>query len=377
MKIVAMIPARLGSKRVPKKNIRLLNGKPLISYIIEATKKADCFDEIYINSESDVFGDIAKDEGISFYKRPLELAQDSATNDDFTLDFVNNIQCDLVVQILPTSPFLSPQEIKDFTNKAKNHDTLISLTNQQIECVYKKQPINFNQKEQTPPSQLLEPIGVYACGLMSWKVENYKNNMKKYGCAYHGGDGDIEYFKLSGNSAIDVDTEDDFQLAELVARHIQQNRTFEKKYYTKSKERIEVDVPSILKKDGVMINDLHSANSEKPVNIADIRASFDSKTSWSKRLVNTENNSATLIHQQPGEGNRNHYHPNWNEWWYIVDGNWEWNIEGEKVIVKKGDVVFIPKGKLHHITAVGDKPAIRLAVSREDVAHIYPDSNEN
>ena len=99
------------------KNLIPLNGKPLISYIIEATKKADCFDEIYINSESDVFGDIAKDEGISFYKRPLELAQDSATNDDFTLDFVNNIQCDLVVQILPTSPFLSPQEIKDFTNK--------------------------------------------------------------------------------------------------------------------------------------------------------------------------------------------------------------------------------------------------------------------
>ena len=138
-----------------------------------------------------------------------------------------------------------------------------------------------------------------------------------------------------------------------------------------------MDVPSILKKDGITFNDLNSANSETPVNIKETIANFDSTISWSKRLVNTENNSATLIHQQPGEGNRNHYHPEWNEWWYIIDGNWEWNIEGEKIIVKKGDVVFIPKGKLHHITAVGDKPAIRLAVSREDVAHVYPQTNEN
>jgi quercetin dioxygenase-like cupin family protein len=105
--------------------------------------------------------------------------------------------------------------------------------------------------------------------------------------------------------------------------------------------------------------------------VKEIISSFDSNTSGSKRLVNTENNSATLIHQLPGEGNREHYHPEWNEWWYIIDGQWEWNIEGEKVIVEKDDVVFIPKGKLHHITAVGNKPAIRLAVSREDVEHIY------
>ena len=46
-KIVAMIPARMGSKRIPKKNIRLLNGKPLIQYAIDAAKEADCFDEIW------------------------------------------------------------------------------------------------------------------------------------------------------------------------------------------------------------------------------------------------------------------------------------------------------------------------------------------
>ena len=61
MKKVAMIPARLGSKRVPKKNLRLILGKPLIAYIIEAAKASNAFDEIYINSEADIFGEIAEE----------------------------------------------------------------------------------------------------------------------------------------------------------------------------------------------------------------------------------------------------------------------------------------------------------------------------
>ena len=87
--------------------------------------------------------------------------------------------------------------------------------------------------------------------------------------------------------------------------------------------------------------------------------------------MNTESNSATLISQLPGEGNRLHYHPNWNEWWYIIRGEWEWEVEGETMPVKQGQMVFIPKSKWHKITAIGDRPAVRLAVSRADVAHVY------
>jgi CMP-N-acetylneuraminic acid synthetase/quercetin dioxygenase-like cupin family protein len=376
MKVVAMIPARLGSKRVLRKNIRLLNGIPLISYIIRAAVDSRCFDEIYVNTESDIIGQIAIDEGVKFYKRPEHLTTDSATNDDFTLDFVENVECDVIVQLLATSPFTTVDEIQRFTKKMikNNLDTLVSTSNQQIECIYDGESINFDQKEQSPPSQELIPVQAYACSLMAWDVENYKQNMKNYGCGYHGGEGEIDFFELKGPSTIDIDNEEDFQLAELVARFQDSNRAFEPQYY--GEEHIEIDVPSILAKDGVHENDLHSANSEIPVNINDVRNNFDSAKSWSKRLVNTENNSATLIHQLPGEGNRNHYHPDWNEWWYIVDGKWEWDIEGKKVVVEKDDVVFIPKGKVHHITAGGDKPAIRLAVSREDVAHIYPEGDK-
>tara|TARA_R100000742_G_C4225016_1_gene47847 strand:+ start:166 stop:582 length:417 start_codon:yes stop_codon:yes gene_type:complete len=135
--------------------------------------------------------------------------------------------------------------------------------------------------------------------------------------------------------------------------------------------RTEIDVPSILKKDGVASNNLFSANKEI-VNIEEILNNAPDP-SWSHRVVDSDSNSATLICQNPGEGNREHWHPDWNEWWFIIQGEWIFDIEGEAKIVKKGDFVFIEKGKIHRITATGDVPAIRLAVSRADVEHVYND----
>ena len=54
MKIIAMIPARMGSKRVKNKNLRLINGKPLIQYVLDTVKNLTIFDEIYINSEHEI-----------------------------------------------------------------------------------------------------------------------------------------------------------------------------------------------------------------------------------------------------------------------------------------------------------------------------------
>ena len=129
-------------------------------------------------------------------------------------------------------------------------------------------------------------------------------------------------------------------------------------------------MPEILKKDGIHRNNFDNEN-ESLVYINSLIKKYGDESSWCHRLVNTENNSATLIAQLPGEGNRLHYHPNWNEWWYILKGEWQWDVEGKKIIVKEGDFVFIKKGKRHKITAIGDEIAIRLAVSRADVEHIY------
>jgi CMP-N-acetylneuraminic acid synthetase len=222
MKVVCMIPARAGSKRIKNKNLRDLGGIPMIAHAIRAAKHSGSFDEIYVNSESTLIGQSALDEGVRFYKRPEHLASDEATNDEFMEDFLRFADCDYVVQLLPTSPFITPKEVQDFTNLVAtgDYDTVVSVKDVQIECVYDNKPINFDQKEPTPPSQALKPIQAYACTLMGWKRESFLKNMDHLGCAYHGGDGDTAFFPIKGFSEIDIDNEEDFELAESVWRHM-------------------------------------------------------------------------------------------------------------------------------------------------------------
>ena len=237
-KTVAMIPARLGSKRVKNKNLRLIGEKPLISYVIETAIKSEVFDDIYINSEADIFEDIAKKYGVKFYKRPAYLSEDDKTNDDFAYDFLKNVECDTLIQLLSTSPFMSVDDVTSFTNTYmnNNYETLISVKNVQIESIYDGVPINFNQKEITPPSQDLKPIQAYACGLMAWDKMKYVENMKKYNCAYHGGDGRTGFYELDGYATIDIDTEDDFKLAEVIYKHLSNHDKSEPQYYNGSVE---------------------------------------------------------------------------------------------------------------------------------------------
>ena len=217
-----MIPARLGSQRVKKKNLRLLNGKPLIAYSIETALKSKVFDEVYVNSESDLIGNVAIKYGAKFYKRPSEFSKNSSNNDDFAYDFIKNTEGDILIQLLPTSPFISVKEIKGFvkTMVNKNIETLVSVVNHQIACLYRNEPINFNYLEAHISSQDMTPIKSYATVLMGWTYESFKRSMERYNFAYHGTDTIKDYFVLKGLSEIDIDNEEDFQLAEVTARYL-------------------------------------------------------------------------------------------------------------------------------------------------------------
>ena len=374
MKIVAMVPARMGSKRIKSKNLRFLDGKPLIEHVLETLSRVQIFDEIYINSEDEVFSEIADKYGINYYKRPDYLSSDVATNDEFAYEFLSNIDCDILIQILPTSPFITQKEIESFVNKmiTDKLDTLVSVEHQQIACLYQGQAINFDNLKKNPPSQTMTPVISYATALMGWRSSIFQENIENHGVAYHGGLGKTDFFELKGYSTIDIDNEEDFVLAEAASIALKSSKITPKYYGQKNSERSEVDVPSILAKDGVQFNDLFDVNNEV-VALSDILESMPKDVSWSKRVIDTDSNSMTIICQMPGEGNRRHYHPDWNEWWYIVEGEWEWEIEGEFKKIVKGEIVFMKKNRKHKITASGSKRAIRMAVSRADVAHVYED----
>ena len=204
---------------------------------------------------------------------------------------------------------------------------------------------------------------------MAWEINCFKSNIEKFSAAYHGGDGKVGYYELKGYATIDIDHEEDFMFAEAVSNAMKLGSQ-NPQYYSETVTRIESDVPSILLKDGVEINDLFDVNHEI-ASVYNILEAMPSNQSWSKRVIDTENNSMTIICQMPGEGNRKHFHPDWNEWWYILEGEWDWDIEGKVKKIVKGDIVFMEKERKHKITASGNSRAIRMAVSRADVEHVY------
>lgn len=373
MKVICMIPSRIGSTRIPKKNIRILYDKPLIAWAIEAAIKANCFDEIWVNGDDDIFGEIAKEYGVLFYKRPSILGTDAATNDDFMYDFLQNVECGTVMQLLPTSPFITPKEISDFMDAFEEDDIiscLMSVKEIKIECLYDTKPINFNDNEKTKPSQELKPILAYNCSPIIWERDYYMADYENNNGAYHGRTNEFKYYPMKGYSTIDIDTEEDWMIAERIAEALALNKKTEPQYYVSGLMKgVEADVPSILEKDGVPNNDLFDVN-HPVVNLFDIYLGQGNFPSWSKRVIDSPSNSATIITQLKGEGNRLHLHYNWDEWWLILSGQWEFEIEGEKHMVTKDDIVFIERGKRHKITAVSDV-ASRLAISRADVPHVY------
>jgi len=104
MHTIAIIPARGGSKGIPRKNIKEFYGKPLVAWSIEAALEAKHINEVYLSTEDEEIAEIGKKYGAKISIRPKELSTDSATTKSVLIDFVNRYECDILVVLQPTSP---------------------------------------------------------------------------------------------------------------------------------------------------------------------------------------------------------------------------------------------------------------------------------
>lgn len=116
---MAVIPARIGSKRLSRKNIRVVNEKPMISYAIDACKKVKEIEDVYVSTESDIIADIAKKNGAKVVIRPKYLAEDNVPTQDVLKHFAQKINFDIVVLVQANSPQV------DYKNIKKTIDILI------------------------------------------------------------------------------------------------------------------------------------------------------------------------------------------------------------------------------------------------------------
>ena len=119
LEIISMIPARMGSKRLTAKNLRELDGQPLLARAVGKCLAAATFDEIWVNSEHEAFAEIAAAHGVGFHRRPAELASDTTTSEEFIDEFLQAHPCDLLVQVHSIAPLIEAARIRAFVASFK------------------------------------------------------------------------------------------------------------------------------------------------------------------------------------------------------------------------------------------------------------------
>lgn len=127
---LAIIPARGGSKRLPRKNILDLCGKPLISWSIEAALKSKYISKVVVSSDDEEILNISSNFGADIIKRSYELANDTATTFDAIKHTINNLEkYDYIVLLQPTSPLRNEKHIDEAIEllEEKQADAIVSV----------------------------------------------------------------------------------------------------------------------------------------------------------------------------------------------------------------------------------------------------------
>lgn len=226
--VIAIIPARGGSKGIPRKNIKLLNGKPLIAYSIEQAKASKFIDRVFVSTEDKEISEISKEYGSEIIQRPKELAEDNTTIMPVLKHAVNyvekelNFKVDVVVLLQPTSPLRKVDNIDESIEKLLKEDydsvttvyriehninTLVKIKNGKTEYFVDK------------PSKILrqEAEKIY-------RIDGNVFVLKKE-VLLNKGEGDYivsdnnGFVIISEESALDIDTPFDLKLAEFFMKN--------------------------------------------------------------------------------------------------------------------------------------------------------------
>jgi CMP-N-acetylneuraminic acid synthetase len=124
--ILGITPARGGSKGIPRKNIKMIAGKPLLAWTIEEAKKSELIDRYVVSTEDKEIAEVAQSLGAEVLLRPVEFATDEASTESVLKHAVNYFKCDTVVLLQATSPVRKPGLIDECVREFidGNYDSL-------------------------------------------------------------------------------------------------------------------------------------------------------------------------------------------------------------------------------------------------------------
>lgn len=219
MSNIAIITARGGSKRIPKKNIKNFMGKPMLAYAIEAALNAGIFDEVMVSTDSTEIADVAKKHGAKVpFLRSEKTASDSATTFDALDEVVNEYKklgktFETLCCIYPCVPFLKASTLKAAYENLKGNDALIPVCKYPVPIEWAMKIENGilvpnDRKAQNIRSQDIKPkyfdVGMfYFCKIE--KMYQYNSLTPDKTAAYI----------ISESECQDIDTLDDWKMAEM------------------------------------------------------------------------------------------------------------------------------------------------------------------
>ena len=230
MKCLALITARGGSKRIPRKNIRDFLGKPIIAYSIQTALKSGVFEEVMVSTDDDEIAEIAEKYGAKVpFKRSAETSDDTATTTDVIIEVLNEYKkrgynFDYACCIYPTAPFISEESLKAGLDKMLSDKTDAAIPVVKYSYpIQRALEINFEGKLSMlyPEHSRTRSQDLTSCyhdaGQFYWfKVSAIKR--------------DMELLKMKASPIIipetrvqDIDTEEDWSLAEMKYRLINKN----------------------------------------------------------------------------------------------------------------------------------------------------------
>ena len=220
MKSVCIITARGGSKRIPRKNIRMFCGKPIIAYSIEAALGCGLFDEVMVSTDDDEIADIAIGYGAAVpYMRSGETSNDFATTSDVIREVLSSYgadgRCfDSFFCVYPTAPFVTSERLKEaFGKLEEGADSVVSVVQfsfpPQRGLLVKDGSLVYEYPEyQFTRSQDLAPVFHDAGQFYGCRTEAFQSENTLFA-------GLCKPVVLPESEVQDIDTEEDWILAEL------------------------------------------------------------------------------------------------------------------------------------------------------------------
>jgi N-acylneuraminate cytidylyltransferase len=221
----AVIPARGGSQRIKGKNIRTFSGSPIISWPITASLETGLFDDVFVSTDNQEIADISQKLGATILWRPENLADNFTGTTKVIQNAIGTTLAHLssdhwIYKIYPTSP-ITPDLVRDFIKFTEKSPEQFSISvgkfRNNIERamglndsgeLYPLSPEYLNSRSQDLEERFFDAGKIYGATIGAWKATNSPLSQGARG------------FMLPIWASIDIDTEDDWVLAELCFTHL-------------------------------------------------------------------------------------------------------------------------------------------------------------